>query len=131
VIGARRGSETLRVYTLSVLVTQRFPSTHGISERSVARRACRSTTMILPLKCALSRRSSIRIWTYSVTPEQCVRNFSDSCDGKQEELRQIEGNRVLRRQLVSTLPSNCSSCRRSTRLASIDEAPPACPSQLS
>jgi hypothetical protein len=31
--------------------------------------------------------------TYSVTPEQCVRNFSNSCRGKAEELSNIQDNR--------------------------------------
>ncbi len=31
--------------------------------------------------------------TYSVSAAQCVRNFSDSCSGKAEELRDIQDNR--------------------------------------
>ena len=31
--------------------------------------------------------------TYSVSAAQCVRNFSDSCNGKAEELRDIQDNR--------------------------------------
>jgi hypothetical protein len=33
--------------------------------------------------------------TFSVSPEQCVRNFSDSCPGKADELHDIQQNRAL------------------------------------
>lgn len=33
--------------------------------------------------------------TYEVSPEQCVRNFSDSCRGKADELSDIRNNRAL------------------------------------
>lgn len=40
--------------------------------------------------------------TFSVSPEQCVRNFSDNCKGKQEELEDIRGNRATTHILSST-----------------------------
>lgn len=33
--------------------------------------------------------------TYSVSPEQCVRNFSDNCQGKEDELADVQRNRDL------------------------------------
>jgi hypothetical protein len=39
---------------------------------------------------------------YNVSPEQCVRNFSDACAGKQEELADIRNNRLNYRILSGT-----------------------------
>src|SRR5207253_4550994 len=40
--------------------------------------------------------------TFSVSPEQCVRNFSNSCRGKQDELSDIRNNRASYRIVSST-----------------------------
>jgi hypothetical protein len=88
-----RGQKTPDVYTITLTVAERYTSAGQSLQNSVSR----STTINYndsPLEALTIGVQFIKDFgTFSVSPDECVRNFSNSCRGKQEERDQIAANR--------------------------------------
>jgi hypothetical protein len=87
------GQTTPAVHTLTLTVTERYFSA-GQSLQNVVTRS-----VTIPYNDSRAEMTAISIQfikdfgTFAVTPEQCVRNFSNNCSGKEVEKDQIEANR--------------------------------------
>jgi len=81
-------------YTLTLTVTEKY------TEAGVAKENKTTAPVQVHYNDSYRDISSLSIdflndfGTYSTSPEQCVRNFSDSCKGKAEELGDIRANRL-------------------------------------
>jgi hypothetical protein len=115
--------KTPNLYELGVVVRERFTSMHGVFERPLS---ASSVTVHYNDSSAEATRLASQFLsdfgTFSVSPEQCVRNFSDRCRGKQEELGQIQGNRANYHILSSTFTATTISFDAS-RTSGIVEGP--------
>jgi len=84
---------TPNVYTLTLTVTERYTS-GGVQRENNA-----SSSVQVHYNDSIAEITTLSMdfltdfATYSVSPEQCVRNFSDSCPGKAAELSDVEVNR--------------------------------------
>jgi hypothetical protein len=79
--------------TLALTVTEKYTSAGQSKENSVS-----SSTQVhyndsMAESSQLSMDFLRDFTTFSVSPEQCVRNFSDNCRGKADELSDIRNNR--------------------------------------
>src|SRR5712671_3996705 len=109
------------LYSLAVAVTERFPSTHGLSERWLAASSVPVHYNDSPAEVIrLASQFLADFGTFSVSPEQCVRNFSDSCRGKQEERGQIQGNRANVHILSSTFTATTTTFNRSRTSGTVE-----------
>jgi hypothetical protein len=83
------------LFTLTLTVTERYTSAGEQKQSTV------SSTVQLHHNNSVAEISKLTadfltdFGTYSVTPEQCVRNFSDNCRGKFAELEDVRVNREL------------------------------------
>jgi hypothetical protein len=81
-------------YTLTLMVTEKY------TEIGVAKENKTTATVQLHYNDSYADISKLSLdflndfATYSMSPEQCVRNFSDSCRGKADELNDIRANRT-------------------------------------
>jgi hypothetical protein len=81
------------LFTLTLTVTERYTSAGEAKQNTV------SSTVQLHHNNSVAEISKLTadfltdFGTYSVTPEQCVRNFSDNCRGKFAELEDVRVNR--------------------------------------
>jgi hypothetical protein len=90
---APTGATTPDLYTLTLTVTERYTS-GGVQKTNQAS----GSVQVHYNDSSAEIRNLVSQFltdfgTFSVTPEQCVRNFSDSCPGKAEELSNIRDNR--------------------------------------
>jgi hypothetical protein len=87
------GQATPAVHTVTLTVTEQYSSA-GQSRQNVVSRSA-----TIPYNDSRAEITAISVQfikdfgTYSVPPEQCVRNFSNSCPGKEAERDDIENNR--------------------------------------
>jgi hypothetical protein len=87
------GQPTPAVHTITLTVTERYFSAGQPLQNVVTR------SVMVPYNDSRAEITAISVQfikdfgTYSVTPEQCVRNFSNSCSGKEDERDDIENNR--------------------------------------
>jgi hypothetical protein len=90
---APAGGPTPSLFTLMVTVTEKYKSGSTQKENTV------STTEKINYNDSPAEIGGLvtqflkDFGTYSVSPEMCVRNFSDSCRGKADELSDIKANR--------------------------------------
>jgi hypothetical protein len=78
---------------ITLTVVENFASGSTLKENRVSSTApLRFNEMIIS---GLVSRFLTDFGTYSVSPTECVRNFSDSCSGKAAELKDIQDNRRL------------------------------------
>ena len=100
-----KGQTTPNMYTITLTVSESYTSAGQARQNIVSK----STTVRYndsPAETLAISTLFIRDFgTYSVTPEQCVRNFSDNCRGKQDELEDIEDNREETQILSSVITS--------------------------
>lgn len=91
---APHGQPTPGVYTLTLTVTENY------TESGVARQNKATAAAQVRYNDSYAEVSRLSIdflkdfGTYTTSPEQCVRNFSDNCRGKADELSDIRANRV-------------------------------------
>ena len=82
------------VYTVTLTITEKY------TESGVAKENKTSSTVQVRYNDSYAEVSKLSLdflndfATYAVTPEQCVRNFSDNCRGKADELSDIRANRA-------------------------------------
>lgn len=91
---APHGQPTPGLYTLTLTVTENYTES-GVAKQNTVR-----STAQARYNDSYAEVSKLSVdflhdfGTYTTSPEQCVRNFSDSCNGKAEELGQIRDNRI-------------------------------------
>ena len=91
---APHGQPTPGLYTLTLTITEHY------TESGVAKQIKVTSTVQVRYNDSYAEVSKLSVdflndfATYTTSPEQCVRNFSDSCRGKSEELSDIRANRV-------------------------------------
>lgn len=79
--------------TITLTVVENYGSGSAAKENRVSSsRAVRYNDLIIG---GLVNQFLTDFGTFSVTPEQCVRNFSNSCPKKFEELNDVRNNRAL------------------------------------
>jgi hypothetical protein len=94
-VGTPEASAMPVLYTLTLTVTEKYTSAGEQKQNSA------SSTVQVHYNNSVAEISKLSMdfltdfSTYSVTPEQCVRNFSDSCPGKRAELSDVQQNRQL------------------------------------
>jgi hypothetical protein len=92
---APTGQATPAVYTLTLTVTEKYTASGEAKEDSVV-----STPASVHYNDSLAEAGALATQfltdfvTFSVSPEVAVRNFSDNCSGKQDELEDIRNNRA-------------------------------------
>jgi hypothetical protein len=91
---APAGAPSPDTYRFMVTVSEQYmsqgrPQTNTVSSSSAGTHYNDSVAEIT----AIAAQFYQDFGTYSVSAAQCVRNFSDSCSGKTEELRDIQDNR--------------------------------------
>jgi len=86
---------TPQLYTLTLTVSETYTSAGVQKQNSVSSSVQVHYNDSVPEITNLVLEFLADFSTYSVTPEECVRNFSDSCRGKWDELRDVEQNREL------------------------------------
>ena len=82
-------------YTLTLTVSEKYKSAGMQQENSVSSSVQVHYNDSVAEITALVLQFLTDFTTYSVTPAECVRNFSDNCQGKSDELHDIEQNRAL------------------------------------
>ncbi|HVH28920.1 MAG TPA: hypothetical protein VM818_19300 [Vicinamibacterales bacterium] len=87
------GQATPAVHTVTLTVTERYSSAGQSLQNVVTRSATIPYNDSRAEITAISVQFIKDFGTYSVTPEQCVRNFSNTCPGKEAERDDIENNR--------------------------------------
>ena len=91
---APHAATTPDIYTITLTITEKY------TESGVAKENKTTSTVQVRYNDSYAEVSKLSLdflndfATYAITPEQCVRNFSDSCRGKAEELSDIRANRV-------------------------------------
>jgi hypothetical protein len=91
---APHGQSTPDTYTITLTVTEKY------TESGVAKQNTASSNTQVRYNDSYAEVSKLSLdflndfATYTVTPDQCVRNFSDSCRGKTDELSDIRANRI-------------------------------------
>jgi hypothetical protein len=96
------GAATPDTYTLTLTVSEKYVSGGVQRENSVSSSVqVRYNDPVAEIS-GITSQFLTDFGTYSVSPEQCVRNFSDSCPGKAEELEDIRNNRRLFQILSAT-----------------------------
>ena len=91
---APHGQPTPGLYTLTLTVTEHY------TESGIAKQIKVMSTVQVRYNDSYAEVSKLSVdflndfATYTTSPEQCVRNFSDSCRGKADELSDIRANRV-------------------------------------
>jgi hypothetical protein len=93
--GSPEASAMPVLYTLTLTVTERYTSAGEQKQNSASSTAQVHYNNSVAEISKLSMDFLTDFTTYSVTPEQCVRNFSDSCRGKRAELTDVQQNREL------------------------------------
>jgi hypothetical protein len=88
------GQATPDTYTLTLTVTERYQSAGGPAEHRVSSGATIHYNDSPAEVGAIAAAFIKDFGTFEVTPEECVRYFSDTCSGKMDELRDIEWNRA-------------------------------------
>jgi hypothetical protein len=89
-----KGQISPQLYTITLTVTENYTSA-GQPKQNIV-----SSSVTVHYNDSVAEATGIAVQfikdfgTYTVTPEQCVRNFSDNCQGKQDELDQIKDNRA-------------------------------------
>lgn len=92
---APTGQPTPAVYTLTLTITEKYTSAGEAKENVVV-----STPASVHYNDSFAEAGALvtqfltDFSTFSVSPEMCVRNFSDNCRGKQDELQDIKNNRA-------------------------------------
>jgi hypothetical protein len=87
------GQTTPDVYTITLTVTERYVSAGQTRQNVVPR------SVTIPYNDSRAEISALGVQfikdfgTFSASPDQCVRNFSNNCSGKEAERDQIEANR--------------------------------------
>lgn len=81
--------------TLALTITEKYTSGGQAKENSVSGSTQVHYNDSTAETTKLSMDFLTDFTTYAVSPEQCVRNFSDSCRGKADELSDIQNNRAL------------------------------------
>lgn len=104
---APRQQTTPDIYTFTLTITETFTSAGEARENKVVSspvmvRYNDSAAEVL----GLAMQFYQDFGTFSVSPEQCVRNFSDNCSGKRDELSDIRNNRLTTRILSSTFTAS-------------------------
>ena len=96
------GSPTPDTYTLTLTVSEKYVSEGVQRENSVSSSVqVRYNDSIVEIS-GITSQFLTDFGTYSVTPELCVRNFSDNCPGKADELEDVRNNRRLFQILSAT-----------------------------
>lgn len=91
---APHGQPTPGLYTLTLNVTENY------TDSGVAKQNKVSSTVQVRYNDSYAEVSKLSVdflhdfGTYTTSPEQCVRNFSDNCRGKADELSDIRANRT-------------------------------------
>jgi hypothetical protein len=91
---APKQQTTPDLYTLTLTVTESYTSAGQPKRNQVSLSAQVHYNDSSAEVTALASQFLADFGTFEVSPEQCVRNFSNSCRGKQDELGQIQGNRA-------------------------------------
>lgn len=91
---APHGQTTPDTYTLTLTVIENY------TDGGVAKQNTATSTTQVRYNDSYAEVSKLSLdflndfATYAMTPEQCVRNFSDNCRGKTDELSDIRANRI-------------------------------------
>lgn len=91
---APHGQPTPGLYTLTLTVTENY------TESGAAKTNKATSTVQVRYNDSYAEVSKLSVdflndfATYTTSPEQCVRNFSDNCRGKADELGDIKANRI-------------------------------------
>ena len=86
---------TPSTYTLTLTVTEKYMSAGVQKENTVTSSAQVHYNDSVAEITEITLDFLTDFSTYSVTPARCVRNFSDNCPGKTDELHDVEENRAL------------------------------------
>lgn len=96
------GADSPDTYTLTLTVSETYRSEGVQRENRVSSSAqVRYNDSVAEIS-KITSEFLTDFGTYTVSPEQCVRNFSDNCPGKADELEDIRNNRRLFQILSAT-----------------------------
>lgn len=121
---APKQQTTPDVYTFTLTITERFMSAGEARENKVVSspvmvRYNDSAAEVLDLAMQFYQDFG----TFSVSPEQCVRNFSDNCSGKRDELSDIRNNRLTTHILSSTFTATSITFNGTPRITGTVRGP--------
>jgi hypothetical protein len=88
------GQTTPDLYTVTLTVLENFTSAGQVQQNKVSKSAQVQYNDSLAEINGLAVQFLSDFGDFSVSPEQCVRNFSNNCPGKANELADIENNRA-------------------------------------
>lgn len=121
---APKQQTTPDVYTFTLTVTEKFTSAGEARENEVV-----SSPVTVHYNDSVAEVTGVAeqfyrdFGTFSVSPEQCVRNFSDNCSGKRDELSDIRNNRLTTHILSSTFTATSITFNGTPRIAGTVRGP--------